>query len=139
MSSPDWLVKRFSFHQLDVFSMAMLVQILQRLLPIKNPSAFVLLKEHLIHIIRDWGNMGLGIVTLLLLQRDAPTSVKDLARVDSVMEQYFMKNIIGQLVQGYDCLGCTNLEWISDASLNTKLCSGCRKVRYCGVECQKVA
>lgn len=33
---------------------------------------------------------------------------------------------------------CTNLEGLSDSALKTKLCQGCRRVRYCGPECQRM-
>ncbi|MEW5304947.1 MAG: hypothetical protein WDW36_007520 [Sanguina aurantia] len=34
---------------------------------------------------------------------------------------------------------CSNLAGVSEAALPTLLCGGCRRVRYCGVECQRAA
>lgn len=36
-------------------------------------------------------------------------------------------------------LGCTRFDGVSEAMLQTLLCSGCRRTRYCSVGCQRAA
>lgn len=45
----------------------------------------------------------------------------------------------GRLLPGCCHIGCTNLAGVSEAGLPTRLCSGCRQVRYCSSQCQKAA
>lgn len=42
----------------------------------------------------------------------------------------------GELLCFCSFLGCGNLEGVSEATLPTTLCSGCRRKRYCSVKCQ---
>ncbi|MEW5306921.1 MAG: hypothetical protein WDW36_009352 [Sanguina aurantia] len=45
----------------------------------------------------------------------------------------------GALLPGCGSLGCTSLSGPSEAALPTRLCGGCRRARYCCVECQRSA
>lgn len=45
----------------------------------------------------------------------------------------------GRMLSGCCHLGCTNFGGCSEAALPTLLCSGCRRVRYCSVQCQRDA
>lgn len=53
-------------------------------------------------------------------------------------EEYAVKHFDGRLLPGCANLGCTSLAGVSEAAMPTLLCSGCRRVRYCCSECQRV-
>lgn len=59
--------------------------------------------------------------------------------VNATWERYAITHFDGKLTPGCGCMGCTNLGGVSEAAVCTRLCSGCRKTRYCSVQCQKVA
>lgn len=52
---------------------------------------------------------------------------------------YAATHFHGRLFPGCCHLGCPNLDGISEAGLDTQLCSGCRMARYCCMRCQKAA
>lgn len=54
-------------------------------------------------------------------------------------ERYGVTHFHGRLTSGCCNLECINLAGVSESALQTKLCSGCRRARYCCVECQKAA
>lgn len=54
-----------------------------------------------------------------------------------VLQGFALDTIHGRPAPGCCNAFCTNLTGASEASLPTKLCSGCRRVRYCSVQCQK--
>lgn len=55
----------------------------------------------------------------------------------ALLEGYALKNLQGRLQPGCCNTSFTNLAGPSEAALPTKLCSRCRRVRYCSVSCQK--
>lgn len=82
---------------------------------------------------------GLLEVVVPLLEIKLPHSIKLQAEVASTWERYAVTHFNGRLVPGCCHLGCSNLSGVSEAMLGTQLCSGCRKARYCSVECQRAA
>lgn len=54
-------------------------------------------------------------------------------------ERFTVEHFEGRLLPGCCNLGCTNLAGISESTLKTLLCSGCRRARYCTVGCQRAA
>lgn len=66
------------------------------------------------------------------------TSVSD-ARQAGMWERFAAAWPGGRLLPGCSYLGCTNLQGVSEAALPTRLCSGCRRVRYCSDVCQRAA
>lgn len=56
-----------------------------------------------------------------------------------IWEQSAVSSFLSGLLIGCCHLRCTNLSGLSEADLKTQLCSGCRKARYCCVECQRSA
>lgn len=52
---------------------------------------------------------------------------------------YALKHFHGRLLPGCSHLRCTNMSGISEETLKTLLCSGCRRVRYCSAACQRAA
>lgn len=59
--------------------------------------------------------------------------------VASVWDSHILVNYNGRLLSGCSHLGCKNMWGRSEAALPTLLCGGCRKVRYCSMECQRAA
>lgn len=60
-------------------------------------------------------------------------------RISAAWERYTVLHFPGMLLLGCCHLDCTNMEGVSEAALMTQLCSGCRRVRYCSVGCQRAA
>lgn len=56
-----------------------------------------------------------------------------------VWERYALSHFSGRLLPGCCHLECRNLAGVSEAALVTQLCSGCMRVRYCSVACQRAA
>lgn len=54
-------------------------------------------------------------------------------------EQYTLQHFHGRLLPSCCHVGCTNLAGVSEAALQTWLCSGCRRARYCSIQCQRAA
>lgn len=52
---------------------------------------------------------------------------------------YAQKIYNGRLLAGCCHLECRSMSGCSEAALPTRLCGGCRKVRYCSIECQRAA
>lgn len=57
----------------------------------------------------------------------------------AVWDEFALRHFHGRLLPGCSYQGCTNLYGISEGALETLLCSGCRRLRYCSVECRKAA
>ncbi|MEW5301148.1 MAG: hypothetical protein WDW36_004027 [Sanguina aurantia] len=57
----------------------------------------------------------------------------------SSWEGFAIADLSGRLLPGCSHWGCTNLEGGAEAALPTRLCSGCRRARYCCDECQRAA
>lgn len=77
-----------------------------------------------------------GLVTALLEESSLRIAQ---AEVNIMWERYAVENFQGRLLPGCCHQGCTNLTGVSEAALKTLLCGGCRKARYCCLECQKAA
>lgn len=60
-------------------------------------------------------------------------------REAAVWDAYALGRFHGRLLPGCSHLGCTNTSGVSEACLDTRLCSGCRRARYCSVACQRAA
>lgn len=54
-------------------------------------------------------------------------------------ERFANLHLDGIPLPGCSNWGCTNLAGFSESALPTLLCSRCRRVRYCSIECQKAA
>lgn len=54
-------------------------------------------------------------------------------------EFFATRHLDGPPLPGCCNWACTNLDGFSEAALPTRLCSGCRRVRYCSEECQRTA
>lgn len=59
--------------------------------------------------------------------------------VYQLWEKYAVTHFQGRLSLGCCNHDCTNLEGPSEAALSTRLCSRCKRARYCSVKCQKAA
>ncbi|MEW5307074.1 MAG: hypothetical protein WDW36_009492 [Sanguina aurantia] len=56
-----------------------------------------------------------------------------------VWQRYALSHCHGRLLPGCGGPRCNNFAGVSEAALPTRLCGGCRRVRYCSVECQRAA
>lgn len=54
-------------------------------------------------------------------------------------ERYALSNLKGLALPGCSYWHCTNLSGFSERAIITRLCGGCKRVRYCCKECQKGA
>lgn len=79
-----------------------------------------------------------GVVMSLLIDSSKATATSHY-ECSVAWERYAVSNLKGRLLPGCCNLACANLTGVSEASLKTLLCSGCRRARYCSVECQKSA
>lgn len=61
------------------------------------------------------------------------------AEINLKWEQYAVAHLSGRILPGCCYVGCTNMCGGSEASLSTQLCFGCKRARYCNVECQRAA
>lgn len=63
-----------------------------------------------------------------------------IARMEArVWHSHTLHAFHGRLLPGCANPSCKNICGVSEASLPTLLCSGCRRVRYCSVKCQRIA
>ncbi|MEW5301146.1 MAG: hypothetical protein WDW36_004025 [Sanguina aurantia] len=109
-----------------------------------------------VQLCRSSGNARLGVaayqnggalsgVAIKLL--NAPTAsglVPGLARAEvslmaSSWEGFAIADLQGRLLPGCSHWGCTNLQGGAEAALPTRLCSRCRRARYCCDGCQRAA
>lgn len=60
-------------------------------------------------------------------------------KVTMAWERYAFHCIDSRLLPGCCNLGCTVLAGVSESSLPTQLCSGCRRMRFCSNMCQRKA
>lgn len=87
----------------------------------------------------DLVNPSLKATMLPMLSLTFMSHTSSLSRVCSIWEQYAVTHFCGRLVPGCCYLGCTNFLGVSEAALKTYLCSGCRRARYCSLDCQRAA
>lgn len=75
----------------------------------------------------------------MINESSAPSNLNPQSHVDAVWGEYVQSHFHGRWSPGCCYLDCTNLSGASEAALETKLCGGCRRARYCSVACQKAA
>lgn len=84
-----------------------------------------------------------GVARNLLLPLDLAASDTSASsafkREAMVWDAYAVQHFHGRLLPGCSYIGCINMEGTSEASLDTVLCSGCRRTRYCSLDCQRAA
>lgn len=54
-------------------------------------------------------------------------------------ERFAFNRLAGRVMPGCSHWGCTNLGGFSEDALLTRLCSGCKRARYCSPACQRAA
>lgn len=59
--------------------------------------------------------------------------------VAEIWEKHAVQHFHGRMLPGCCHLGCMQLCGVSESSLPTQLCGGCRRARYCSIECQREA
>lgn len=134
----------FYLHQLQVVSGVTLIQICLWLheIELTRPGfhhesqgwvGSVLVSSQKLH------NPHLQSVMVALLGEMSNTPPRQCERAGVTWERYATAHFDGQLLPGCCNLGCTDLTGVSEAKLKAKFCSGCRKARYCTVECQRAA
>lgn len=80
-----------------------------------------------------------NMLTRMINDTIAPSNLNPQSHVDAVWGEYVQSHCHGRWSPGCCYLDCTNLGGVSEAALETKLCGGCRRARYCSVACQKAA
>lgn len=70
---------------------------------------------------------------------DAQAEAEHGRAVSVAWESHAVKHFHGRLLPGCSSFHCRQLAGVSEEALPTKLCSGCRRARYCSVECQREA
>lgn len=65
--------------------------------------------------------------------------VEPMAHGHARWERFAFNTLQGRALPGCSYWGCCNLLGFSETMLPTKLCSGCRRARYCSVQCQQSA
>lgn len=108
--------------------------------PPLNPDNEVCLKEA---ASQQLGLLEEGLANILLPSRHewegAAQKLAHDKKVAMAWERHALQHFNGRLLPGCCHLGCSNLCGASEAALLTQLCSGCRRVRYCSVKCQREA
>lgn len=66
-----------------------------------------------------------------------PDCVSDPALWAGIVEGYGRRYDGARLTRGCGCLVCSNMAGPLDSQLETRLCDGCRRSRYCSTECQR--
>lgn len=147
LSADDYLNRMWERHirQLQSIILYCIVQLIRY--QSRKASQGVILEQEQPHLVRDvLSSMGdaskemSDVASTLLDSSQSPCSVGEQARKDSIVwERYAVDHFHGRLVVGCCNPSCINLGGVSEAALATRLCSGCRRVRYCCVQCQKDA
>lgn len=57
----------------------------------------------------------------------------------TVWESYALKHLQGRLLPGCSHHSCQGFAAVCEVAMRTQLCGGCRRARYCSVECQRAA
>ncbi|MEW5318047.1 MAG: hypothetical protein WDW38_009300 [Sanguina aurantia] len=129
---------------------AIMVMVLTRVVQLQHPGrtaakeqSFVDDARWIAELARVDPDMGL-VAKTQFLSDPRPGSIgvseAELRRVQgTAWEQLAWKGFDGRLLPGCCHLGCTNMAGASEATLPTRVCSGCRQARYCSVECQRAA
>lgn len=132
-----------SVHQLQVITLITMLQAAKQWLLWEKAGN---VSEH-----HDWLEAALLVVSLLgrpALKAMAESEMSNVGKAVPAQsesgarlawERYAVTHFHGRLLPGCCNLACTNLAGVSEATLKTKLCSGCGRARYCSVECQKTA
>lgn len=109
----------------------------------------VILAATQVQLCLDTGNAKLGAgaytdadhpvsaVATSLLQ--ARTGCVSSAVVASSWERFGEEYLAGRILPSCSHWGCANLEGGSESAMPTRLCSGCRRARYCCDACQRAA
>lgn len=101
------------------------------------------LEEELWHTVRGLTIPCLKAFVTSLLKGNFPVETSSTstaqAKLDLEWGRYALQRFSGRLLPGCCHLACSNFEGPSEASLPTKLCGGCRRARYCSLECQRAA
>lgn len=82
---------------------------------------------------------ALSALMISMLQESELSAPRTQVEIDVVWERYAVLHFHGRLVPGCCNMGCVNMSGLTEAALKTLLCSGCRRARYCSVECQRAA
>lgn len=78
-------------------------------------------------------------LTLPLQPGGWKSTVESFKQEAAVWDGYAVKHFHWRLLPSCSYLGCTNMSGISEGTLASRLCSGCRRTRYCSTECQTAA
>lgn len=72
------------------------------------------------------------------LEGSLPCAIADQAGVGCIWERHAVFHFDGRLVPGCCHLGCTNMCGVSEATLMTQLCSGCRRARFAALSVRRL-
>lgn len=61
---------------------------------------------------------------------------EDATKMAARWEEHALRSLQGRVLPGCSYWDCTNVSGFSEEALTTRLCSGCRRVCYCCMECQ---